>query len=208
MRMFDFLRNNKRRQKFVIIMGAGRCGTTYVMDELNKIDGVNIFGENNMLFVDLVKVMEKLDVTVSKGLICKKQTSLEYDGRPYVNTEWYNDVVGLKKLSGRLIACVKKYFGTRNRVIGFKEIRFVSESDVRSLFFFERSYDVFYIHLTRDIERQSKSAWWKDDPKAKETILAIDENIHRTLRGRKGYLRVSLEEVGKDISKIRSFIGI
>lgn len=208
MRMFDFFRKNKKRQKFVVIMGAGRCGTTYVMGELNKIDGVNIFGENDMLFVDLIKVMGKLDVTVSKGLVCKKETSLKYGEAPYIETEWYNDVPALRKISRRLDACVKGYFGTRHRVIGFKEIRFESKADVGILSFFERYYDVFYIHLTRDIERQSKSAWWKDDQRAKEAILAINENIHATLRAHRGYLRVDLDEVQNDISKIRSFIGV
>jgi hypothetical protein len=206
--MFDFLRKGKKRQKFVIIMGAGRCGTTYVMDELNKIDGVNIFGENNMLFVDLLQMMGRLDVTVSKGLACKKHADLKYGKSSYTNTEWYNDVSGLRRIFRRLDACVTGYFSARHRVVGFKEIRFVSEADVKSLFFFEGRYEVFYIHLTRDIERQSKSAWWKDDPRARETIAGIDASIQGALCGRKGYLKVDLDEVRDDISKVRSFIGI
>ncbi len=208
MKLISLLRKGRTRQKFVIVMGAGRCGTTYLTGELNKIKGVRLYGENNNLFVDLVKIIKKLRITKSKGSLSKKDTDLNYDKAMYLNTEWYNDVSKLDELTVFLGGYIENYFGRKHRVVGFKEIRFLSKEDIGHLFFFEKTYDVFYIHLTRNVDEQSQSAWWKKNKNAKETILKINSNISEVLGDKKRYLRVDLAEISADISKVRSFIGI
>lgn len=189
-------------------MGAGRCGTTYLLNELNKIPGVNIYGENSNLFIDLIKITKKLEFTIKKSLISKKYTNLSYKNIKYINTEWYNDIKKLEKIKLVLKRHILNYFDKNKKLTGFKEIRFLEKENVNLLKYFEDYYEVYYIHLTRDIEKQSKSGWWKEDKKAKEMINIKNYNIENVLGENKRYLKIDLDEIKDDISKIRNFLNL
>lgn len=200
------------RKKFVIILGAGRCGTTYLLNELNKIDGVNIYGENYNSFLKIIAAISSVNGAIKKAINSSKISPIKdldkYKNGSYIFTEWYNNIPKLQEIVNRLEECINFYFEDDYTVIGFKEIRFFDKKNVELLHFFEKKYDVYYIHLTRNIEEQSKSGFWVDIVNPEERIKTINKNIEDVLSRKKSYIKLDLLDIKNDISIIRKFIDI
>lgn len=210
--MFNIFKKINKNKKFVIILSAGRCGSSYLLNELNKIKGVNIYGENKNTFSKIINTIYSLEHTIEKAKFSHKISNIKdldkYNKSHYINTEWYNNIPKLYKIINHLENCLNLYFKDNYKVRGFKEIRFFDKNSIKYLQYFEKKYDVYYIHLTRNIEDQSKSAFWASNPNAKEKINKINKNIEEILGTKKTYMRVDLSDISKNISIVQNFLDI
>lgn len=202
----------KNKKKFIIIIGAGRCGTTYLVNELNKIKDVNIFGENKGSIMQLINVINNLKKTLILSNNSKKFIDDDlrkiYKKNNYINVEWYNDSKKILKLLKSLDKNLFSYFNSMHKIVGFKEIRFDSKESVENLKYFELNYDVYYIHLIRDIKSQSNSAFFKDKINSKEKINLINNNISSVFENNKNYLKIDITDIKDNINIVKEFIGI
>lgn len=206
--MFNFLK--KEKEKFIIILGAGRCGTSYLLDELNKIPNVNVYGENYNTFIKIIQSIKSAKQTLEKAKESYKNSNVleKYKNGPYINVEWYQSTPRLKKLITILEKSLFEYFEGSYILRGFKEIRFFMKENVQHLTYFEKEYDVYYIHLTRNIEEQVQSDFWKNFPNAKEMIATTNDNIESVLGKKEKYIKIDLSQIEKDISFVRTFLQI
>lgn len=202
----------KNRKKFVIILTAGRSGSSYLLNELNKIKGVNIYGENNNTFSKIIRTIYGLKNTIDYSYKSNKVSKIKdinkYKEDPFIYVEWYNNISKLKKIQKDLENIVNTYFESHHDICGFKEIRFNDKENVQCLQYFEKKYDVYYIHLTRNINHQSNSGFWKGIENAENKIIKINTNIEEVLGKNKKYIKVDLSNIKDDISIVTRFIEI
>ena len=201
---------SQKRKKLVIILGAGRCGSTYLLGELNKIQGVNIFGENYNLFSEITQAIYATRETIIKEKNGSEHRKRIVSGTEYTGFEWHNNSFKLRKILQYLENSISTYFNNKNILNGFKEIRFQQKKDIVSLQYFEEKYEVYYIHLTRDIHKQSRSGFWKKkySQVAEKEILNMNNNIESVLGNKKQYLKVDLEEITNNIDVVINFLEI
>lgn len=144
---------------FVIIMGAGRCGSSGLVSFLNKKPDFHIYGENhnmighilNSLNIDFKKI-------IKENSPCGHKTAInEYNNKNVYNgSEWYNPISKMRDLKRNIHSNIIEYFNHPENYIGFKEIRWATVN-MSYLSFFEKHFNVKYIHLIRNTEDQIKS---------------------------------------------------
>lgn len=214
--MFNFFKKIsnkiKSKKKFVIILSAGRSGSSYLLNELNKLKGVNIYGENFNTFSKIIKTIYGLKKTIenshNSNKISKVNDLEKYKEDQFIYVEWYNDISKLKKITVNLENALNFYFKGGYNVCGFKEIRFQDKENIQCLQYFEKKYDVYYIHIIRDVNDQSVSGFWKNTVNSKERIIKINTNIEEVLGKKNKYIKVDLSDIKDDISIVREFIEI
>lgn len=202
-----------KKKKLIIILSAGRCGSSYLINELNKIPSVNIYGENLNLFSKIILLIQDISTIIeyskkSDKISCLKDDEKYVKGK-YIYVEWYNNISKLKKIQKNLDKMLDFYFSeNKYSVQGFKEFRFRNIESVKSLEYFEKKFDVYYIHLTRDIKDQSKSGFWKNEEDAESEIENINKNIKNFLINKEKHLNIDLLDIKDNVDIVKNFIKI
>lgn len=143
---------------FVLIMGAGRCGSTSLVSFLNKHQDFNIYGENNNVIYDILNCVANID-QIKKNKINEldhKYSNLLYSNNNYIDMEWYNPKNKLDNLKNSLITTLTNYFDNNEQYVGFKEVRWINRK-LDCLNILEDYFKVKYIYLTRNLHDQVKS---------------------------------------------------
>lgn len=162
---------------FIVIMGAGRCGSTSLVSFLNKQQNFNIYGENNGVVYDVLNCILKTD-NIKNNIIDQfnqKYSNLSYKNNNYIDVEWYNPKNKLGIFKNSLIKALIDYFHNNELYVGFKEIRWI-DKQLNCLDILEDYFKVKYIHLTRNLDDQimsiQKLGW--------DLSYPIDEYITKT----------------------------
>ena len=190
---------------FLIIMGAGRCGTTSTMSFLNSHDNFNIYGENDSIVYDIlhgIQRIKKIHSTKPKELD-SKVSILSHKNSCHIGVEWYNPRKKLENLESNLLKCILNYFDNDEKYIGFKEVRWINRK-LECLNILEDHFKVKYIYLTRNLYDQVKSiqkvGWNLADP--------IDQHIEKTNSVIEAFLnkKKSSQFIHKNISTDANFL--
>ena len=149
---------------FVVIMGAGRCGSTFVMNKLNEVGDTNIFGEDMGSTLCLLNLLFRLNhrtnhIYKHPLINCSTKTvSSELIGRQisknsqYLGNEFYHDA----QFHNNIKTCNEKWLLDcfSSTVTGFKEIRWDLFADIYFLNVLNQYYRrVVYVNLTRDVDQ-------------------------------------------------------
>ncbi len=156
----------KKIEKFIFIITYGRSGSTVLMKVLNTIDGAEIKGENaNALF----------PLFQSYKCACAAKDH-ENEKSLLVDHPWYGaSKIDTERYARKLTKVFTEEILNPNeatRVLGFKEIRYASITNLEKLeefvkfirIFFPNSYIIFN---RRNLEDVIKSGWWKNMTKEK-----------------------------------------
>lgn len=161
---------------FVVIMGAGRCGTTYVMNHLNKRENTNIFGEDMGTTLSLINTLYRTNQIIHYSqthpkLVFKEKQALQVNvedqirkSRRYIGNEMYHDPDFFLKLRNVITTELSNYFNTP--ITGFKEIRWDLFDELDFLSVLTQCFTtVKFIFLTRNQDEilHSSSELWKDE---------------------------------------------
>jgi hypothetical protein len=198
-------------------MGVGRCGSTYVMNQLNTNKQINIFGE------DMGSTLSLLH-----SLFCLKQFSQHISKHPkikecikhvnqeilltqinknsiYVGNEMFHDYnfhINVESLlANHLTSCYN------HQITGFKEIRWDLFDSLEFLTVVSNYYKkIKYIYLTRsdeEVVESSKKAWTCfDEQETRRRIKCKKEKINNFLN------KQSKEQILiGDVTKNPSFIN-
>jgi hypothetical protein len=181
---------------FVVIFGAGRCGSTFLMNQLNKNENTSIYGEDLAATLCLFNSLYRLnqfteyvdqhpkrtfntkvvsDETIQNQLI-KKQS--------YIGNELYQNPSFHKNIKTILEQNLFEYFNTP--VTGFKEIRWDLFDDLNFLDVIRKYFHVVkFIFLTREETKilQSMTKLWPTESheKIQQRLRAKHDKISNFL---------------------------
>lgn len=147
-----------KRQNFVMIMSAGRCASTSLLNFLNRSNDFNIYGENCGFILNLTTCIKKISELIHNHRNIKYDNYLKYKNYQHylTNAFFYDNEANLKKIRNNLVEQLRIFFPSNKSFIGFKEIRWL-DYDIDSLNILDSMYNNIYIHLTRNINEQSCS---------------------------------------------------
>ena len=182
---------------FVVIMGAGRCGTTYVMNHLNERESTNIFGEDMGATLSLINTLYRTNQIIEYSqthpkLRFKEKKALQEDIQKqvqgfqhYIGNEMYHEPGFFLKMRNFITDELGNYFNSP--ITGFKEIRWDLFDELDFLSVLTQHFTaVKFIFLTRDQEKilQSSSELWKNESldKLKQRISAKTIKIENFLK--------------------------
>jgi len=187
-------------QTFIIIMGAGRCGTSSTISFLNKKPDFDIYGENKSVILSILEQIYLLNDSQRYKGLSSVTTNASYIHNPYIGTEWYNPDDKILKLKTGLINLVKNFFNQNKKHIGFKEIRW-AHKNLQALNLLESLYRVKYIHLTRNIKDQISSMTRLNWTNVKNHISHTNDAINNFL-----LTKQSNQYIKKNISVDKNFL--
>ena len=153
--------------KIVLICATGRSGSTTMQRLINTIPNSNICGENFAAINSLLEFYRRIKKSTTDN-IPGHLNPLTYDQliENNIKPAWYNtynymQIVNLIKIM--IINMFKN--NEKTKLWGFKEIRYDSGNinyikDFKELF----PQTKVIIQVRENIENQSKSGWFKDDP--------------------------------------------
>ena len=164
-------------------MGAGRCGSTFVMNKLNEHSGVNIFGEDmgstlcllNLLF----RISNRTDhirkhpaVMYSPKTVSSEALNRQlHKASSYIGNEFYFDAHFHENVKNSAEKYLLRCFNSP--VTGFKEIRWDLFADLSFLNVLNKYYDrVVYINLTRNVDNIVSSSIRADFVENKDEEVA------------------------------------
>ena len=153
--------------KFILICATGRSGSTTMQRIVHSLPNSNICGENFGAINDLLKFYNNIKKSCENN-IPGGYTPISYDECIEQNIKpcWYNSF-NFNEIKIKLQELIIAMFMPKNSniketlVIGFKELRW----DMSLLHIFIELFPntKVLIHIRMNIEKQSKSGWWKDD---------------------------------------------
>ncbi len=158
----------------LIILSAGRCGSTNIINTLNQEKNINIYGESFGALPDLIRsaykfsLYDKRFIKTNAKRKLKSQvasfssseiTSQLNKVSPYIGNEYYNDHEVIKNTLDTLNSSIINFFKREENIVGFKEIVWGQYPNLDFLDHLETLHlgKVKYLKLTRDINEQSHS---------------------------------------------------
>jgi hypothetical protein len=172
--------------KIVIICAVGRSGSTTLQLILNTIPNSNICGENNGAIIHLLEFYKQIKYTQQKVQTefkefsndDKKNISKIFERR--IKPAWFNtfDLNEIKTCIQRTIVSMFKKNESTN-VWGFKEIRYHGKLELLKEFRELFPQTKVILNIRENIQKQSTSSWFKNDPNSlfiikKQTDEIID----------------------------------
>jgi hypothetical protein len=192
--------------KIVLICATGRSGSTTMQRLLNTIPNSNICGENFAAINSLLEFYRRIKITSTKH-IPGNLTPFPYDDliQRNIKPAWYNsyDYHNMVIMIKTMIINMFKNKETTN-VWGFKEIRYDSNNisyikDFKELF----PQTKVIIHVRQDIQKQSKSSWFKHDKNAISFLMKVTTDLIRFANENKEWCYLSTFEQMFDKNNIR-----
>ena len=180
----------------LIILSAGRCGSTNIINRLNQEKDINIYGESFGGILSLIKsayefnqYKEKFIDTLSirkqnsqTSFFPPNQISLQLEGeKKYIGNEFYNDHEVLKDTLNTINNSIINFFKGENNIVGFKDIRWhyypnlIWLNHLKKLPFKE----VKFLKLNRNIEEQTQSMLQSLSPHVKGNPSNYQECLER-----------------------------
>jgi hypothetical protein len=168
--------------KIVLICAVGRSGSTTLQLILNTIPNSNICGENNAALINLLEFYRNIKITNNyiqiefKEVVDKKNISEIFEKR--IKPAWFNtfNLDEIKEnIKNMIIALFKKNNDTN--LWGFKEIRYVGKVDLINEFKELFPQTKVIINIREDIQKQSKSAWFKEIPNSVKIIKTHNSEL-------------------------------
>lgn len=153
--------------KIVLICATGRSGSTTMQRLINTIPNSNICGENYGAINSLLEFYRRLKTTTI-DYVPGHMTPFTYDYliRKNVKPAWYNSYNFNQMVQMIKIMIINMFKNSESTNIwGFKEIRYDSNNinyikDFKELF----PQTKVIIQVRENLNAQSKSSWFKDDP--------------------------------------------
>lgn len=201
-------------QNFIIIMSAGRCGSTSIMNFLNESPSFNIYGENYGFVLDLLSSIATLNKLIKKFQPTKVDTHTKYSNeKKYCKNGFYHDSkIHLINIRDNLLDQIKLFFNSNSDYIGFKEIRWTNY-DLNTLNIMHSIYKkIIYIHIHRNMQDQINSfkrTWMytQTDQQIYNYIQNTNEKILEFLvNQKKNFLSVNMSEDTNFLHTIKDFI--
>jgi len=168
--------------KIVLLCCTGRSGSTTLQQIINSIPNSNICGENYGAINSLLLFYKKLKQTTFLQVPGNKNP-LSYDEllQKSIKPAWYNsyNLIEIQNLIKKQI--IKMFKNSDTTILwGFKEIRYENKNIELLREFKELFPNVkVIIHIREDIETQSKSSWFKEDPNAKVFLEKQNRNFKK-----------------------------
>lgn len=195
------------KKNFVVIMGAGRCGSTSLVSFLNEHKNFHIYGENNATIINLLKTINLCRGIRPYQRLVSKCLMRDYKKYSYVGPEWYHPADKINILETGMINTIIDFFDTTVDYTGFKEIRW-SDDSINCLNILENIYQVKYVHLIRDLKSQHKSMTrlkWKIE---QSDIINTNNTITKFLKTKKPnqYIVKNISEDNNFLVQIYDFL--
>lgn len=177
--------------KYVLILATGRSGSTTLQRIINTIPKTMLYGENSGLVWSLIKShidlarfksivkdnLYNLRKKLNLSLIDKKQiTYNEYidNNHPPI---WYN-VVDHDNVSLKITDIISDIiYHTDEEIIGFKHLLKDTDDNLSILKKFIELFpdSKIIINYRKDVESQSKSKWYANNPESTELLNCLNE---------------------------------
>lgn len=180
-------------KKRIVILGQGRSGSTLMQRILHcAIDDGFICGENGGFWYFLYKSIygRYNDKNLPGFIRTEKEIREEYTKVDNFKPCWWNFYNTDAILDEYRLLFDRMYFSHKNRVIGFKEIRFPENYDelLHFIEFFKKLFpDIKFIFTIRETETLIKSGWWP------ETIKKDPLTLYKLENDRDNLIRLSSE---------------
>ena len=180
----------------LIILSAGRCGSTNLINKLNQEEGINIYGENFGAFLDLTKSAYYFDLYkkrfIDNQLSRKQKNQIPFFGddvlisqvnhtNMYVGNEFYNNHTVLGNTLDSLNNTIVNFFKGEDSIVGFKEIRWANYSNLIWLNHLSKLpfKEIKFIKLNRNIEDQAQSMDRSFNSRGEENPTNFQEALER-----------------------------
>lgn len=166
--------------KIVLICATGRSGSTTMMRVLNTIPNSNICGENFGAINSLLEFYRRLKITSMKHVPGRLNPAtfddiLAQNIKPaWYNSYNYTNMVHLIKMT--IVNMFKN--SDQTKVWGFKEIRY-NTGNVNYLKEFKELFPQtkVIIQIRENLNAQSRSGWFKNDPNAVEFLQKTNKEL-------------------------------
>jgi len=199
--------------KVVLLCCTGRSGSTTLQQVINTIENSNICGENygaiNSLLLFYKKLKQTTFIQVHGN---KKPISYESLLEMGIKPAWYNsyNIDDLKNMIRNIIIRMFKNSNKTN-LWGFKEIRY-ENGNINLIQEFKELFPQtkVIIQIRDDVEKQSKSSWFKDDPNSKKMLTMLNIELYNFYKDNKEYCYFTTFEKMFDMNnleKIFEFIN-
>jgi len=203
-------------------MGVGRCGSTFVMNQLNRDCNTTIYGEDMGTTLSLLKTIDCLNeflTHISNHPHIKKSIKTVADAKLqtqiagvdyYIGNEMYHNCDAYETLNYKLIKTLTTYYN--QQITGFKEIRWDMYENLNFLNILNKLYrTVKYIYLKRsdnEVLTSSMKNWSENEESIAKRIKSKKEKIETFLNTQTD-INVIQGDITKDsyfIEQIKSFI--
>jgi hypothetical protein len=155
--------------KFILICATGRSGSTTLQCIVNSIPNANICGENNGSVCNLLELYNNIKHSIN--LRSGKENPIQYSQyiERNIKPSWYS-IFSLEEIKLKIQELIIAILKPNVPIIGFKEIRWQNKTELLNTFLELFPNTKIICHIKKDTEAQSKSAWWKTTPNAKEIL--------------------------------------
>ena len=204
-------------KKRVIILGQGRSGTTLMQRILHcAIDDGYFCGENGGFWHYLYTSVYGSSQKNPGFQRVEKSEKIEYTKMDNYKPCWFNFYNKEAIINEYRLLFDRMYQSHKNRVFGFKEIRFPNDYEELKkylMFFRELFPDVFFVFTIRDIETLSKSAWWpshiEENPEVMNELINESENFKKIINEMQNCYLFEYENYQNldEIKKVFMFLG-
>ena len=178
------MQNIETPDKIVLICAVGRSGSTTLQLILNTIPNSNICGENNGAITYLLEFYKQIKYTQQKVQTefkefnheDKKDISKIFNGR--MKPAWFNtfEMDNIKThIQKTIISLFKKNESTTTW--GFKEIRYEGKLELLKEFRELFPQVKVILNIRENIQKQSISSWFKNDPNSLHIIEKQTDEI-------------------------------
>lgn len=149
--------------KFILICSTGRSGSTTLQRIINTIKDSHINGENYGAINNLLECYYNI-----------KKTNLQK--KSFYG--WYNnyDIENVKNNIKNTILSILNNDKSK-KILGFKEIRYFDCIHLIDEFIELFPNTKVICHISDDLERQSKSKWWKEKYNSKEYLEKYNNQL-------------------------------
>ena len=191
--------------KFILICATGRSGSTTLQRIINTIEDSNINGENWGAINELLKCY----LNIKKTNKCKITNYVE--GITKIKPAWYN-CYDFEKVKNNIKNTVLSIITNDNfkKVVGFKEIRY----NPNKIYLIDEFIELFpntkvICHIDDNIERQSKSGWWKKNKNAHILLKNYNDELINYSKSNKNCYLTYMKNLFNinDVKKIFEFLG-
>ena len=185
----DIIENNNL-DKVVLLCCTGRSGSTTLQRIINSVPNSNICGENYGAVNSLLLFYKKLKQTTFLQVIGQKKP-VSYDTliSKGIKPAWYNsyNIEELKNNTRQMIIKMFKNSDNTN-VWGFKEIRY-ENGNINLIKEFKEIFPEakIIIHIRENVDKQSKSSWFKNDPNSKKQLMILNNELYNFYLNNKEY---------------------
>jgi Sulfotransferase family len=160
-----------RELPFVVIVTAGRTGSTLLQGILNDFDGFLIRGENSGFLTSLYGAYQSV-------LVTRSMRSSPTPRSPWFGAHSFSEETFLNDAASMIFSQFIDVPLESLKAIGFKEIRWLFEGKTPLwgvLDFIEKLFpNAIFIFLTRDRAQMMKSGWWIGEDNS-ETHFMLDQ---------------------------------